>query len=1741
MSKLGTQFDAFNFYQVTGSATWTALNAPADNYPWELLGGTLSVSDNLQLGNLSNGLPLTFNGGTLQVTGITFQNFGSRRIVWGANGGSFDIAAAGNTLTVSQAILNTVGSADALTKLGAGTLVLKGNNTYKGGTSINGGTLSVADDGNLGDAGGSLTFNGGMLENTNPGGMTLGAGRAVKMTGAGTLKSASDLTVAGDISGSGALEKTGSGNLTLTGSNNTYSGPMTITGGDLYIGAGGTLGSNTSSVTLTNTNNDLIFNRSGALAYHGKIEGAGSVTAQGGGEITLWGSNSYKGETNIAAGSTLVVNGDQTQATGAITVKNTGTLRGKGTVGGSVTIDAGGTLAAQDEGGNTGGLTIKNSLTFDDDSHMSFLYDVAPVGNQKDMLQIKVTDGITIGNNVIIDVKTDPGVTLGPGIYGLLESTNGAVTGTFKNGSIPSGTSVQYRPNEVFLCNDQTCSPPAGTYSFWDGATTTANGQVDGGPGTWQAAAGGLTNWTTFDGSDNGGYTDKTFAIFEGVGGRVTVDASKGAINAGGMQFRVDGYTLTGDDITLWPSPTESAGSNKSTIRVGHGSASDASMTAVIESRLVDAPNKQIQLVKDDLGTLVLKGRNTYSGGTLLERGTLSVSTDSNLGAANGALTFDGGILQVTGSGYDRIGTNRAVNWGSDGGGIDIQEATHTFTLDRALGSGGALNKYGAGTLELTQANRNNGLKIYGGTVKIAAPQYMGSGDLTFDTRGDGLTGMLNTTSSMAYNRAVTFSADGAFDTDPGTILTLGGKLTGAKGFTKVGAGNLILTGSTNDYKGETIVSAGALVINGDQSLATGKTTVKSGATLSGSGTIGGGVEVNGNGTLFAKDEIGNNVSKLAIKGNLAFDANSNMNFLYDVAPGTNELDALQIQVTGPITINSNAILNVTAEPGVTLAPGVYGLLESTTAQKRSGEFGVVNTPAGTTVRYTSNEVDLYMPGNQLPGTYNFWDGSQTTAGNQVDGGSGIWEAAGNGLTNWTNKDGDDNGEFTDKSFAIFETKGGTVTVNSSKGAINAAGMQFAVDGYVLKSGVITLWSSPTEPADSDKSIIRVGKNTSDSADMMAVIESKLVDAPGRHIQLVKDDLGTLVLKGSNTYSGGTLLDRGTLSVSMDGNLGASNGALTFDGGVLQVTENNFHSTARAINWGPAGGGFDIADKDNTFTLSTTQRLNGPGGLIKKGAGSLMLSGANTYTGATTVEEGTLKAAAANVFSPASAFTVGTSGTLDLGGFDQSLTSLANAGAIVFNSTMPGTTLTVTGNYTGQGGTVYLHSRLEDDNSKTDRLVVKGATSGTGVLAVENIGGSGAQTHNGIKIIDVGGASNGTFTLLGDYVFAGDQTKVGGAYAYRLYKNGLDNPGDGDWYLRSALEEPCPGGECPHYQPGVPVYEAYAHVLQELNGVGTLRERVGNRYWSGAANPVLAEGDGPGMAEAVPSPDAGAAVDTASTVWGRIEGAHGRFEPKYSTSATQYDIDMVKLEAGLDGMLYETEMGRLIGGLTVHYGHAKADVGAVHGDGSINVDGYGFGGTLTFYGEDGLYLDAQAQVSWYENDLNSETAHRTLANGNDGFGYALSLEAGKRFALTPAWTITPQAQLIWSQVDFDGFTDPFGAHVSHDRSDSFRGRLGLAADYGLAWRDDQGRLTRANVYAIANLHHEFQEGSKIEVSGVSFASDNDPTWGGIGAGGTYSWADGRYALYGDVSLDTSLENFADSYKVSGNLAMKVTW
>ncbi|MET0531717.1 MAG: S8 family serine peptidase, partial [Microvirga sp.] len=183
----------------------------------------------------------------------------------------------------------------------------------------------------------------------------------------------------------------------------------------------------------------------------------------------------------------------------------------------------------------------------------------------------------------------------------------------------------------------------------------------------------------------------------------------------------------------------------------------------------------------------------------------------------------------------------------------------------------------------------------------------------------------------------------------------------------------------------------------------------------------------------------------------------------------------------------------------------------------------------------------------------------------------------------------------------------------------------------------------------------------------VAVAETRLASfasIPTRG-SLIKTGGGTLTLTGTNTYSGGTTFAGGILSVARDASLGATAAPLTFDGGILRVTGTGFTATTRPITWANGGGGLDIADPANTFTLS--QSLVGSGGLAKLGAGTLALSGSNTYAGPTTIAAGTLRAIGGQAIGDRSAVLVGAGATLALAD-SEIVGSLAGQGSVALGS-----------------------------------------------------------------------------------------------------------------------------------------------------------------------------------------------------------------------------------------------------------------------------------------------------------------------------------------------------------------------------------------------------------------------------------------------------------------------------------------
>lgn len=677
------------------------------------------------------------------------------------------------------------------------------------------------------------------------------------------------------------------------------------------------------------------------------------------------------------------------------------------------------------------------------------------------------------------------------------------------------------------------------------------------------------------------------------------------------------------------------------------------------------------------------------------------------------------------------------------------------------------------------------------------------------------------------------------------------------------------------------------------------------------------------------------------------------------------------------------------------------------------------------------------------------------------------------------------------------DTIGGDVVVNSAGTVTGDAVLGLGDDTFNLAGGTYTgniVGDDRDDPRSNDGVTNHEGNDTftwtggtlaggfygQDGSDTAMVSASaydgsQVLDG-GDDTSVADGMIDTLTLKGvTATTNGGKIINWEV--VNLDG------ASLSIDDGVWHVGEPDEATTGVFLDNGSRLDGMASLNFDGNITIDSTSTFVGTGG----GTGVYSFSG-----------------------------------------------DVANAGTITTVDDAVGDVVIIGGNYNGNGGQMLFDVALGDDNSKTDMVIVNGDTSGTTNVGVNNVGGTGAQTSEGIRIIEVNGASNGYFSLIGDYTIGDRQAVVAGAYAYQLYQGGASTPNDGNWYLRSQLTNPTSPTTptSPLYQAGVSTYEAYPQALLGLNGVQTLQQRVGNRFWAGNGTSV-------GTPYAAPE-DASVAIE-GNGVWGRIEGAHNHIEPRFSAAVAEYDQNVFKLQAGIDGLLAETESGKLIGGFTVHYAHGKTDTSSVYGDGEISTDGYGLGGTLTWYGENGFYLDGLGQMTWYTSDLNSLLARTNLTDNNDGFGYTLSLESGTRIAIDPGWSVTPQAQLVYSNVDFDAFTDTFGARVSLDRGESLQGRLGMTLDHESAWQNDEGLLNRSHVYGIGNLYYEFLDGTRVDVQGVSFASRNDRVWAGLGVGGTYSWDDDKYSIYGEGLVQTSLNDFGDSYSVKGRVGLRVKW
>lgn len=1770
VSQIGGKFQGFSTFGKTGAGTWALIGSTATLTPWTVSGGKLQIASDASLGAPTASLTLD-NGAALKTT-ASFAT--SRSTVLNAGGGTIEVDPA-TVLTLN----GVVGGTGALDKAGAGTLVLGGANTYAGGTRLSGGTLQAAADNALGASVGGLSFNGGTLQLSSA--FDPGSARALSLDSlGGTIDTQGySTTVTQGITGPGPLTKQGSGTLTLTGAN-TYAGVTTISAGTVRVGNGGTSGAIIGGVL---NNSVLAFDRSDSVSFGGLIAGSGTVSQIGTGSTALSGNNSYTGETTITNG-TLFINGNQTGATGLTTVGAGAELGGSGVIGGNVEVANGASLSPGGAAGSVGTLTINGNLGLNSGSSLHFSFGQANVPGGT------LNDRVIVGGNLTLDgtlnVSETPGGSFGPGVYRVFDYAGSLIDNQLAIGTAPIGPPLLVQTsvaNQVNIINS------AGiTLNFWDGTGARNDGIISGGSGLWQAGAGSNDNWTDSAGAANAPWASGSFAIFQASPGSVIVDNTLGQVIAGGMQFAAGGYAVSGDGLVLVE--TDPARPGIAGIRVGDGTTAGAGMTAAIDAPL----SGTVQLEKSDLGTLVLGGVNTYTGGTLLAGGALEVSADNNLGAASGGVTFNGGALRL-GSSFD-LGALRSVAIQEAGGTIDTQGFQTTVTQN--ITGPGALTKEGSGVLTLTGANNYaGGTVISAGTLQVGNGGASGSiagnvldngvlafnrsSDLTFGglISGNGALSQLGTgtttlTAGNTYTGGTRIAAgtlrigDGGtsgsiignvqndanlvFDRSDG--IAFDGVISGTGAIRQAGTGTTIL-GGANSYLGSTTVAGGGLYINGDQSAAIGSTTVDAGAVLGGGGTIGGDVTV-ANGATLAPGAPGGAIGTLSVNGNLYLNGASLLDYSFgqpDVPGGAfNDL----VVVGGDLALDGT--LNVTQAPGGTFGPGIYRVFNYAGSLVNNGlALGAI--PAGTTLGVQTSVAHQVNLVNATGLALNFWDGTGARDDSVVNGGSGTWQTGAGSNDNWTESTGAVNAPWSNGAFAVFQGAPGTVAVDNGLGQVSAGGMQFAVDGYTVGGGNIVL--AETSAARPGDSVIRVGDGTLAGLGMTATVDSSL----SGNVRLEKSDLGTLALGGANTYTGGTLISGGALQVASDSNLGAPSGGLTFNGGALKFASGFDLGTARAITLDALGGTIDTQAFDTTIS----QSIAGPGALAKAGGGTLTLTGANRYTGGTTISAGTLQLGDGGA-SGSIVGAVQNNGILafnrsDILAFDGAISGSGSVRQIGAGTTVLGGSNTYSGNTDVVAGSLRagarnaLSARSAVDIAPNANLDLAGFSQTIGGLANAGVLSMGADTAPGAVLTVAGdyvgrggtiafntllgadtsptdkmvvqgntsGATNvtvkpsagglgaqttGNGILLIDVQGAseGQFTQAGriaaGAYEYKLSQNGLGaDAANGDWYLRSTRID----GKTPDFRAEVPLNMTISRLANrfDLAMLGTSEIRLPDLACQDDARTKRQRADRAETCNDKPS------------AWGRVFGETGTFDNdggrtpadrlgSFTSQGASYDYGIAGVQAGVD--LYRT--GNHVLGAYAGLGQLNSTVYGVNGSraGTIDMTGYSIGGYWNHKTDGGWHTDAIVQATRY-GDIQSKSVNGERLD-TDGYGLAASLETGYRIPLGMDYAIEPQAQLVYQHNKIANAADRYGL-VSFGDVDAVSGRIGgrLTKD----WITRDGGTVKT--WAKANLWHTFDTESRTTFAALD---GSNPTTLAPGLGST--WTQLGVGVSGELKKNVSV-------------------
>lgn len=502
----------------------------------------------------------------------------------------------------------------------------------------------------------------------------------------------------------------------------------------------------------------------------------------------------------------------------------------------------------------------------------------------------------------------------------------------------------------------------------------------------------------------------------------------------------------------------------------------------------------------------------------------------------------------------------------------------------------------------------------------------------------------------------------------------------------------------------------------------------------------------------------------------------------------------------------------------------------------------------------------------------------------------------------------------------------------------------------------------------------------------------------------------------------------------------------------------------------------------------------------------------------------------------ASALTLDSSSTWNINN-NSVVGTLTHSGTIAFSDTSKFDTLTVTGDYAGSGGLLVMNGVLGDDNSPANKLVIGGdVAQGTTRVAVNNLGGHGAQTVEGIELVSVGGTSIGGFTK--------QDRIVAGAYDYDLVKKGEN------WYLTSSLPQPDPK---PTPDP-TPDPKPTPDPSPEPNPKPTPEPKPtpkrppivrpeGGSYPANlaAANTLFAMTlhDRLGEPQFVETLNAQPEV---TSLWMRQVGGHNRWHDASGQLGTQSNSYTVQMGGDVaqwsaDG-LDRWHLGFMAGYANSH-SNTRNHVSGFSSKGTIN--GYSVGGYATWYANaadmTGAYLDSWMQYSWFTNSVKGEKQAR---ESYDSHGITASLETGYTWrtgAFTGSrgsvntWYVQPQAQAIWMGVRADDHTEVNGTHVQGVGDGNLMTRLGVKTWIAGHHADDADLQRQFQPFIEMNwLHNTRSFATKMD--GVNVSQDGARNLGEVKVG-LEGQITPRFNLWGNVGVRVGDSGYSDSTAMLG--------